>query len=105
MIVDATPLHMSQVMAWYWDEWKHDYQQYFDVSTLEAFADRYNATYTHKTYIFLDVNGDVPIGAATVAQDDLGISRPDGLFLANVYVDTSHRNKGVGSALIRHAIR
>lgn len=96
------PDFVETVARWQWGEWGHldpDDSLAARITNLSAQTDP-NRIPT--TYIALD--GDAPLGTASLVEHDMSTHRELSPWLASVYVTPTARGRGVASALVRHVI-
>lgn len=95
------PEHISTVAAWIIGEWSH-FLPGRSVAEIEAGLQAHlNRDALPLTLVALD--GDVPLGTASVQPEDM-TTRPDlSPWLAAVYVPPEHRQQRVGSRLVEAA--
>jgi GNAT superfamily N-acetyltransferase len=97
------PHLIDTIARWHWDEWGHVDPEGSAESWAEGLRERTHRDRVPATYVALD--GDVPLGSATLVDNDMS-TRPDlWPWLAGVYVRPERRGQGVGSALVLHAVR
>ena len=94
---------VDTIARWHWDEWGHADPQGSLQSWAEGLRERTKRDAIPTTYVALD--GAELLGSVTLVENDMS-TRP-GLtpWLAGVYVKQDRRLQGVGTALVRHAIR
>jgi len=54
---------------------------------------------------FVAVSGDTLLGSASLIPHDMSIRMDLSPWLASVYVPVEQRNRGIGSALVRHVVK
>ena len=90
------------VARWNWQEWS----DLLPCDSCEAFADDLRAR-TRRDGVpitFIALDDGVPVGAASLIEDDLP-TRPDLTpWFASLYVIPSQRGRGLGTMLVRHAV-
>ncbi|HEY0068546.1 MAG TPA: GNAT family N-acetyltransferase [Chloroflexia bacterium] len=97
------PHLIDTIARWHWDEWGHHDPGGSAESWAEGLRERTHRDRIPTTYVALD--GDVPLGSATLVDNDMS-TRPDlWPWLAGVYVRPESRGQGVGSALVLHTVR
>ena len=94
---------VETIARWHWDEWGDSDPSGSLESWTDGLRQRTNRDRIPTTYVALD--GDEVLGSATLVEHDMS-TRPElSPWLAGVYVTPSRRGQGVGSALVRHAVR
>jgi predicted N-acetyltransferase YhbS len=92
------PEHIDSIAKWLFTEWG----QYKPDTTLDTVAARLRR-YLNKDNIPITIiafAGGTIVGTATLRQSDLRERKNLKPWMASVYVDADHRNKGVGSELV-----
>ncbi|MHB8646068.1 MAG: GNAT family N-acetyltransferase [Thermomicrobiales bacterium] len=95
--------HLVETVArWQWEEWGH-------LDPHDSFADRIASLRaqtdpTHIPSTFITLEGDAPLGSASLVRYDMETHRELSPWLASVYVTADARGRGVASALVRHAV-
>jgi GNAT superfamily N-acetyltransferase len=92
---DAVPL----LAAWGTDEWGHLNPDRTLADRVESFAQRTRPGTIPETLVAVD--RDQVIGMASIVENDLSIRSDLSPWMAAVYVDASHRGRGVGSVIVR----
>lgn len=94
---------IEQIAAWHWAEWGHADPGGSLASWTEGLRQRRRRVAIPTTFVALD--GDVLLGAVTLIEHDMS-TRPDlSPWLGGMIVKPDFRGQGVGSALVRHAVR
>ncbi|RPI24463.1 MAG: GNAT family N-acetyltransferase [Chloroflexota bacterium] len=93
------PQHLKTVAAWLYNEWgRHNPES--SLEKIEArLGGHLNRDAMPMTLIALD--GERPVGTAALQASDMSTRRELTPWLAAVYVDPEHRNRGAGSELVR----
>ena len=100
----ANNLDLVETIArWHWDEWGDSDPAGSLESWTERLRQRTNRDRIPTTYVALD--GDELLGSVTLVEHDISTWPGLSPWLAGVYVKPSRRGQGVGSALVRHAVR
>ncbi len=96
--LDLLPL----IGRWHWDEWgQHDPEGSLE-SWTAGLGERVHRDRVPCTVI--GFVGDTPIGTAVLVEHDMDTRLDLTPWLAGVYVERAQRGRGVGSALVRHAM-
>lgn len=93
---------VSTIARWHWDEWGHHDPAGSLESWTAALAQRTNAAGIPTTFVALENNA--PIGSTCLVEHDMLTRRDLTPWLAGVFVLPEHRRRGVGSALVTHAV-
>jgi GNAT superfamily N-acetyltransferase len=104
--IDSIADHLDLVETianWHWDEWGHADPGGSLASWTKGLRERTNRGRIPTTYVALD--GDELLGSVTLVQHDMSTRRDLSPWLAGIYVVPAHRERGVGSALARHAVQ
>jgi GNAT superfamily N-acetyltransferase len=96
------PALVEIVARWQWGEWGHLDADDSLAARVASLRDQTNPDRLPTTYIALE--GDEPLGTASLVEDDMSIHRELTPWLASVYVTPTARGRGVASALVRHAV-
>ena len=97
------PHLIDTIARWHWDEWGHADPEGSVESWAAGLRERTHRDRVPTTYVALD--GAELLGSATLVDNDMS-TRPDlWPWVAGVYVKPERRGQGVGSALVRHAVR
>lgn len=96
------PSFLETLARWHHEEWSH-----FDpADTLQKRIGRMQAHLGRlqipTTFVALD--GDAVLGSAALVADDMHRLRDLTPWLASVFVTPEHRNRGVGSAVVRRVV-
>lgn len=98
LLADCAEL-LPLIARWHWGEWGHHNPQGSYERTLDRLSRRANRDRIPLTYIALE--GDDPIGTASLVEHDMESRKDLSPWLAGVYVDPAYRRQGVASALVR----
>lgn len=100
----ADHLDLVPVIAeWHFAEWGYLDPDGTLASWTEGLGQRTRREQIPTTYVALE--GDELLGSVTLVEQDM-LTRPDlSPWVAGVYVAAAHRQRGIGSALVRHAVR
>lgn len=93
---------VETVARWQWDEWGH-----LDPADSLAARITYLQTQVESDGIpttFIALEGDTPLGSASLVTDDMPTHPELTPWLASVYVMPDARGRGVASALVRCAV-
>jgi GNAT superfamily N-acetyltransferase len=93
---------VDTIARWHWDEWGHSDPAGSLQSWTEGLRERTKRGEIPTTYIAL--HDDKPIGSVTLVEHDMSKRLDLSPWLAGVYVKPEHRGRGVGSALVQHAV-
>lgn len=93
---------IETVAHWQWGEWGHLDPEDSLAARIAGLRDQVDAGHIPATFIALD--GDEPLGSASIVADDLPTHPELTPWLASVYVTPAARGRGVASALVRHVV-
>ena len=94
---------VDMIAQWHWDEWGHTDPEGSVESWTEGLRQRTRRDVIPTTYLAFD--GAELLGSVTLVENDMSI-RPDLTpWLAGMYVKPESRLRGVGTALVRHAVQ
>lgn len=98
LLVDH-PQHVTTVARWIFGEWGHQSPN----ATLENIEERFRTHLNRKEIplTILAMEGETPIGTASLIFHDLSRRQDLSPWLAAVYVLPNHRGQGVGSKLVK----
>jgi len=96
------PDFVGTVARWQWDEWGHLDPTDSLAARITSLRDQTDPTHIPTTYVALD--GDAPLGTASLVGHDMSTHHELSPWLASVYVTPAARGRGVASALVRHAV-
>lgn len=94
--------HLPTVARWHFDEWG-------DLDPKGSLAS-WTAGLRERTYrdriptTFVALYDSIPVGSLVLVDHDMDTRRDLTPWLAGLFVVPSHRGRGMGSALVRHAI-
>jgi N-acetylglutamate synthase-like GNAT family acetyltransferase len=97
--IKECPLHIEEICRWHHDEWGY-------LNPGRPFSDRIDEMQEHledklipNTFICLD--GDRPVGSASILECDMQIRSHLRPWLAGVYVLNDYRHRKIGRDLVR----
>jgi len=96
------PNFVETVARWQWGEWGHLDPDDSLAARITSLRDQTDPNRIPITYIALD--GDAPLGTASLVEHDMSTHRELSPWLASVYVTPTARGRGVASALVRHVV-
>ncbi len=96
------PNFVETVARWQWGEWGHLDPDDSLAARITSLRDQTDPNRIPTTYIALD--GDAPLGTASLVKHDMSMHRELSPWLASVYVTPTARGRGVASALVRHVV-
>lgn len=96
------PEFVETVARWQWGEWGHLDPTDSLAARIASLRDQTDPDRIPTTYIALE--GDAPLGSASLVKYDMDTHRELSPWLASVYVAPAARGRGVASALVRHAV-
>jgi GNAT superfamily N-acetyltransferase len=100
----ADHMHLVPTIAkWHWDEWGDADPDGSLHSWKQGLAQHANQDRIPTTYVALQEGQ--PLGSVTLVEHDMSIHLDLTPWLAGVYVTPEHRGRGVGTALVSHAMR
>jgi GNAT superfamily N-acetyltransferase len=104
--VEIVPLHIQPehapvIASWAYEEWYRHRSLDFDM-VRKAFLGRTKDDSLPQS--FIAVEGAVPVGMVTLKLDDLWTRKDLNPWLSSLYVVPTHRNRGIGHALVRAVI-
>ena len=94
---------IETIARWHWDAWGHEDPAGSLASWTAGMHARTNRDRIPTTYVALD--GDDLLGAASLIEHEMATHPEWSPWLGGVYVRHDRRRQGVGSALVRHAVR
>jgi GNAT superfamily N-acetyltransferase len=102
-VADIIPLHLCPEYApilayWAYHEWYEDRPVGFDV-VLKAYLGRVNDDSLPQCLVA--VEDSLPVGMATLKHDELWSRKDLNPWLSSLFVDSTRRNRGIGSELVR----
>jgi GNAT superfamily N-acetyltransferase len=94
---------VDTIARWHWEQWGHLDPE----GSLESWTEnlRRFTTRDHIPTIYGAFEGDEPLGSVTLNEHDMDTHPELGPWLAGLYVRPSRRRRGVGRALVEHAVR
>lgn len=96
------PDFIETVARWQWGEWGHLDPTDSLAARITSLSAQTDPNRIPTTYIALD--GDEPLGTASLVKHDMSTHRELLPWLASVYVTPTARGRGVASALVRHVV-
>jgi N-acetylglutamate synthase-like GNAT family acetyltransferase len=96
------PDAMEQLARWHYAEWGHWNPSNNVERRIERFREHLLPDRIPQT--FIAVEGETLLGSASLVSADLATHGHLSPWLASVYVDSSYRNRGVGSALVERVV-
>lgn len=96
------PDWISSIAKWHWNEWGHHDEDGSLEKWTEGLAGR-----THRDRIpitFVAVEGDRPVGSATLVEHDMDTHKDLSPWLAGVFVLPQFRARGIASKLVHAAM-
>lgn len=97
------PALIETVAHWQWEEWGHLDPADSLAARIASLRDQMDPDRIPTTFIALD--GDEPLGSASLVEDDMSTHRELSPWLASVYVTPAARGRGLASALVRRVVR
>ncbi|MDQ2788136.1 MAG: GNAT family N-acetyltransferase [Chloroflexota bacterium] len=96
------PDFIETIARWQWGEWGHLDPTDSLAARITSLRVQTDSNRIPTTYIALE--GDEPLGTASLVEYDMSTHRELSPWLASVYVTPAARGRGVASALVRHAV-
>lgn len=96
------PKAMEQLAQWHYAEWGHWNPSNNVERRIERFREHLLPDRIPQTFVAWDDN--VVVGSASLVSADLATHGHLSPWLASVYVAPSHRNRGIGSALVERVV-
>jgi GNAT superfamily N-acetyltransferase len=93
---------VDTIARWHWNEWGHSDPDGSLQSWTEGLRERTNRNSIPTTYVALD--GSELLGSVTLVEHDMSTRLDLSPWLAGVYVKPDQRGRGIGSALVQHAV-
>ncbi len=93
---------VGTVARWQWSEWGHLDPTDSLAARITSLRDQTDPNRISTTYLALD--GDTPLGSASLVEHDMHTHRELSPWLASVYVTPATRGRGVASALVEHTV-
>ena len=106
MVIESIADHLDlleTIGRWHWDEWGHVDPGGSVEKWIEGLAERTMRDEIPTTYIAISDEG-VLLGSVTLVDCDMDTRIDLWPWLAGLYVHAKYRRKGVGSALVYHAM-
>lgn len=95
---------VSTIARWHWEEWGHNDPSGSLESWTVGLASRTCVHAIPTTYVAMSQSGD-PMGSVILVENDMDTHPELSPWLAGLFVQTNYRGEGVGTSLIRHAMR
>jgi len=93
------PQHIESLAHWHHSEWSHFNPDENIAQRVTRMQTYLNDNFIPSTYIAFDKE---LLGSAAIVKNDMD-SKPElSPWLASVYVNSEHRNKGIGKKLVEH---
>jgi len=102
-LIDEYPGHIPLVAEWLYNEWIWRLPN-GSVSLAQSILTTMPDIFTGLPVAFIAIQNFEPVGVARLTIHDMDTRKEISPWLANVYVPTQHRNKGVGTALCKTVI-
>jgi predicted N-acetyltransferase YhbS len=96
------PEFIPAIAAWHHAEWAYLHHNDSVERRIAEFEEEFETDGIPKT--FVAVSGTTLLGSASLLPHDMDTRMELSPWLASVLVAPEHRNKGIGSALIRHVM-
>lgn len=97
----ARPESIDRLADWYYRAW-HSIEGIPHVALVQELEDKLRDPTIGTTFLALD--NDLPVGTVSVDRADLPGHDDRSPWLASLYVEASHRGRGLGGQLVRHAL-
>lgn len=95
--------HIPTVASWHWNEWGHADPEGSLAAWTAALSTRINVGSIPTMFIAFSETDD-PIGSVVLVESDMSTHPEFTPWIAGLYVVPSHREQGLGSALMEHAV-
>lgn len=96
------PQHLAKLAYWHHSEWSYLYPDISLRDRAESMADYFSAESVPK--MFIAVDGDELLGSTAIDRNDMDTLPHLTPWISDVYVNPAFRGKGIGTALVRHAM-
>lgn len=96
------PTYLPLLAKWHYEQWSYLYPDETLGDRIEKMGDYLNNDFIPSTFVAID---DGLLGSAAIIECDMETRKELTPWLASVYVSADHRNKGVGSRLVRHVMQ
>jgi N-acetylglutamate synthase-like GNAT family acetyltransferase len=93
-VLAGRPELIETVARWHWQEWGH-------LTPTLSLTDRVEGLHGQADETWLVLEGDEPLGAATLVEHDMDTHPDLGPWIAGVYVRADRRGEGIGRTLNR----
>jgi len=94
--------HVPVLAKWFHDQWGHlDPDRSIEDGTERLYS---KANRDKMPITFVAIDGDRPIGSASLVECDMDTRAHLKPWLASVYVDAQFRTRGIGSSLVRRVV-
>ncbi len=93
------PRHHELLSSWFFNSWSF----LWPGSTQKDWDDKLRERMNHSKVptVFIALEGDIPVGSASIFEHDMDTQKHLTPWLGAVYVHHDHRRKGIGSALVK----
>ena len=89
--------------AWHYDQWSYLHSNDSVERRISELEDELSSDDIPKT--FVAVSDGILLGSASLIPHDMDIRMDLSPWLASVYVPVEQRNRGIGTALVRHVMK
>ena len=97
------PDHVPVLAGWFWDQWRAFYTDRTQADVEQSIRERLSVDRIPLALIALQ--GGRPVGTVCLKHHDMDTRRELGPWLAGMYVEQSHRRRGIGSQLVDSILR
>jgi GNAT superfamily N-acetyltransferase len=97
------PEHVPVLAGWFWGQWRPFYTDRTEADVEQSIRERLSVDRIPLALIAL--REGQPVGTVCLKHDDMDTRRDLGPWLAGMYVEQSHRGKGIGSRLVDSILR
>jgi predicted N-acetyltransferase YhbS len=94
--------HVATIAEWHWREWGHADPEGSLAAWTAALHTRLNVETIPAAFVALDRSNE-PTGTIVLVESDMSTHPELGPWIAGLFVIPSHRRRGLGSALMKHA--
>ncbi|GAB6139053.1 GNAT family N-acetyltransferase [Halanaerobaculum tunisiense] len=95
--------YVRLVNDWQFEQWGRYYEDSSRKEWLTRLKDRLNKE--EVPTVLIAFKGGDPVGTASLLKHDMGTYRDYSPWLADVYVKPEYRNQGIGTKLIKRAVK